>query len=65
MTREEWTQILIEHGWKMNAFGHYVKDDRVVRFRNDEVNFGKGWYKIDDFVREGNKLVYTGGKSDD
>lgn len=61
MTREEWTQMLIEHGWKMNGFGHYVKGDRVVRFRNDEVNFGKGWYRVGDFVREGNKMVYTGG----
>lgn len=60
MTREEFTSKLIDNGWKMNSFGHYVKGDRTIRFRHEEVNFGKGWLKLSDakLSDDGKKLIW-------
>lgn len=60
MTREEFVDKLIEEGWKMNGFGHYVKGDRTVRLRYEEVNFGKGWLNLSDakLSDDGKKLIW-------
>lgn len=62
MTHEEFVDVLIEKGWKMDAFGHWVKGGRTVRFRGDEVNFGIRWVKVSDckLSEDGKKIVWNG-----
>ena len=63
MTHEEFVDKLIENGWLMDAFGHWVKKGRkaVVRLRADEVNFGMGWVKLSDvkLSEDGKKIVWS------
>ena len=57
MTKDEFLEMLRENNYAMNGFGHYVKGDKVIRFRGDEVNFGKGWLKLSKMKKVNNKKV--------
>lgn len=64
MTHEEFVGMLIASGWKMDAFGHYVKQGRkaVVRIRGEEVDFGRGWQKLSDakLSEDGRSIIWNG-----
>ena len=62
MTHEEFVDVLIEKGWKMDAFGHWVKGGRTVRLVGDKGDFGKGFAKISDakLSDDGKKIVWNG-----
>lgn len=64
MTHEEFVDVLIEKGWKMDAFGCWEKEGgtAIVRFRGDEVNFGIGWVKVSDckLSDDRKKIVWNG-----